>query len=276
MELVEGLVSGGEVADGQTVAVLRSLRSQHLLEELRAERTALEARRALVEAGGPPEAVTAAEQAVRVAEAELASGQAELARLRVLESKGLASSADLEVAELETQVLKLKVELAQAAVGVARSPAQPEALAELDALITGVDTGIAELATLLGEERVASPIAGVAEVGVGASELRVAQLDPVYLEVPVPAASRQRVGPGAAVLFVTTAHPGSVFEGEVAEAATTTSALQGEAVYWVSVALANPDRALAPGMVGTAVVASGGEGFAPFTRLRRRLGGRWL
>jgi len=276
MVLEPGLVSGGEVASGQTVAVLRSLRSEQLLDQLRAERASIEARRALVVAGGPPEAVAAAERAVAVAEAELASGQAELERLRQLETRGLVSRADVEVVELGNQVRSLQVEAARAGVDVARSPAQPEAVAELDALIAAVDAGIAEMATLLGQERVACPIAGVAEVVAGSSGLKVTALDPVYLEVPIPAARRQQVRPGSAALFTTAALPGVVFDGEVVEVAATTSTLQGQAVCWASVALPNPDRRLASGMLGTAVVAIRGDRFGPATRLRRRLGGRWL
>jgi len=276
MELEPWLENGAQINRGQTVAVVRSLRNQRVLNELRAQRVALEAQRSLLVAGGPPEAVVAAERNVEVAQAELETALAELVRLRLLEAKGLASSADLEVAELESQVGLLEVELARAAVAVARRPARPEALRELDARIASVDGGIEELATLLGEERVTCPIKGVAEVGAGGSQLKVYELDPAYLEVPLPAGKRHKVQVGTAVLFTTVACPNVVFEGEVVDLANSMDTLQGQAVIWVSVSVANPDGLLSSGMAGTALVSVRGDRFGPATSLRRRLGGRWL
>ena len=106
--------------------------------------------------------------------------------------------------------------------------------------------------------------------------LQVVALDPVYLEVPIPAGQRHRVEVGSAVLFATAVLPSSVFQGEVVELASRTGTLKGHAVVWASVAVENPDRLLASGMVGTALVAIRGDRFGPATELRRRLGGRWL
>jgi hypothetical protein len=272
MELLEGITTGAEISQGQAVAALRSVHNRRQLEGLRAQRAALEARRALLVAGGPPEAVSQAVRGVELARAAREAERADLDRVRLLAEQGLVSAADLEVAELRDEVHRLEVEVARAAVEVARSPGQPEALAELDAQIAAVDVSIEELAQLLQEETVISPIDGVAELGVGTTELRVHRLDSVYLAMPIPEASRSQVRVGAPALFVTTAAPGKAFRGELVQLASSGSTVQGQPVFWASAEISNPEALLRPGTAGVAEVELGNRRWRLLRSFRRWLG----
>jgi hypothetical protein len=251
VRLAPELATGTPVSAGQVVATVRSLHNGSRVAELDGQRDALIARRDLLSAGGRPAEVAAAEQQVRVARAEHATTRAELERLRRLDAAGLVSAADLEVAELEDEVQSLRVALAEAEVEVARAPAQPAALDEVDAQITALDAGMAELDRLLDVERVTSPIDGVAAVGTAAADLEVLELDPVYLHIPLPAEVGLRVPPGTEVAFSTSAAPGESFSGRIEEVATAAGTSQGRSVLWASAAVANPDGRLRKGMTGT-------------------------
>jgi len=276
MRLAPELSTGMRVAAGQPVATVSSLHTQRRLSELRSQRAALAAQRALLVAGGPPEVVEAALRGVDLAEAQRASGQAELARTRVLAAKGLASAGELEIAELQDEVDRLAVALAQARVGVARGPVRPESLAELDARLAAVDAGIDELGRLAEEEQVLCPIDGLAEVGGVGAELRVHQLDMVYLDILIPVDARSRVQVEAEVLFATSAVPRTTFRGVLVELAGSAAPGQGRPVFWASARIDNPGHRLRCGMIGTAYLPDGGKSLGSLAAFRRRLLTEWI
>jgi len=269
------LATGTRVSAGQTVAAISSLHTGRRLAELRAQRAALAAQRDLLAAGGLPEAVEQALRGVELAEAERTTGQADLERLRQLAVQGLTSAGELEVAELEDEVRRLRVVLARAGVEVARVPARAEALAAFDAQLAELDAGIAELARLLEEEQVLCPVDGIAEVGVGGAVVRVDQLEPVYLDIPIPVDARHRVREGAAVLFTTGAVNRTTFRGVLVEMATNADAAQGRPVFWASASIDNPDLLLRRGMTGTVLIPLDGEEFSAVARFRRKLSSPW-
>jgi len=244
------LASGTRVEAGQPVATFRSLHTSRRLADLQAQRAALVAQRNLLIAGGSTEEVAQAQQGVAIAQAQRRAGQAELIRLRQLAEEGLTSRAELEVAELEDEVRRLRVSLAAAAVNVARVPVRAEALDAFDAQLVGVDAGIEELAHLLEEEQVLCPVAGIAEVGSDGVAVRVDQLDPVYLDIPIPLAATQRVSPGARIYFITPAITGTTFAGRIVELAAHMSLSQGRPVVWASARINNPGLLLRRGMTG--------------------------
>ena len=259
MTVEPGLATGSLVSAGQPVAVVRSLHSQEQLRMLLSQRGAFAARRALLVEGGAPEAVRAAELAQEVAEAELAAERVRLEQVRLLTAAELLANAELEVAVAEEAVQQRRVALARAGVEVARNPARASALDEVDSGIAALDAVIAELERLCREEKMRSPIEGVLELGAQGAELRVSALDPVYLQLPIPVSFRARVAPGAPALFVTTAARGRVFRGRVVEIAESAATAQGRQVFWTSVEVANGDRALRAGMIGSALVPLDGR-----------------
>jgi len=268
LRLEPQVVTGARVASGQTVAALRSLHNREQLAAFEAQRSALAARRALLVAGGTSAEVQAAERQVAVAEAEQAADRAGLERMRLLAERGLVSAVDLEVAQLQDEVHRHQVAAATAGVEVARRAAQPEALADLDAQLDALAATIAELERLRGEEAVVCPIDGVVELGGIESELEVHTLDPVYLDLPVPAAYRPRLREGGQVFFTAADAPDSVFVGTLVAVATSAATLQGRPVMWASAELANPDLVLRRGMTGSALIPLDGGQLGLFARAR--------
>ncbi len=122
---------------GQRLAVVRSLRNEHRLQQLQAERDALLARRALLAAGGVPAEVEAAKARVAVARAEREAALAELERARALAAAGLISDLEFDALVSEEKVCRLEVESSLAEVEVALDAARPEAMTTADAEIIG-------------------------------------------------------------------------------------------------------------------------------------------
>lgn len=276
IRLADGLGTGDAVAADQVLALLHSVQASRGLEELRAERARLESERALLAAGGTVQEVREAESRIRLAEALRESGRPDLERLRALAGSGVAPQAELQTAELLDQVRRLEIDLARAQLDVARGGARDEALAAIDAEIRAVDAEIAQLEDLIAGERVASPVAGVLELGgdplwpgVGPL-LRVYDLTTVYLRVPIPEADRFLVTVGDVVRFEPAALPGTTVSGTLVEIGGDAAPLAGRQVFWASVEVANADGRLRPGMSGTAHLDV--QGWAPLTRLRQWMG----
>ncbi len=251
-----------EVAAGQVLATLSLPRSERALAELRAAREALLAQRALLGAGAREAEVEQARRGLELARARLDRAEAVTRRLEALPPEGAVSEAERQDAELKRAERARAVDLAAAALIAARSPARPEAISEIDARLAAIDAGIAELEARLAEARIESPIAGVVDRGGGEPGvlLRVYELDPVYLHVPVDAAHYHRLRVGDPVRFVTASSPDREFRGELVAARAGASLLGGRSVVWVSVRVPNPRGLLRPGMIGEVELSPGAPG----------------
>jgi multidrug resistance efflux pump len=172
-------------------------------------------------------------------------------------------------------VRRLRVDLANAGVEVARVPVRAEILSSFDAQIAEVDARIDEVARLLDEEQVLCPVDGVVDIGTGLEVVRVDQLQPVYLDIPIPVNARHRIREGAEVLFTTGAVNRTTFRGVLVEVATNDDAAQGRPVFWASASVDNPDLLLRRGMTGTVLIALDGEDFSAVARFRRKLLDPW-
>ncbi len=250
LTLAPGLATGQRVAAGETLGRLRAPRAERRLAEARAVRDALQARRDLLAAGARDADVAVTQTALRVARAEHQAWQPEVARLRTLVASGAVSQAELQTAELRSEVLAAQVALASAEVEAARSPARPEALHEVDAEIDAVEAALIEAEELAGE-LLTSPIDGVLELGGAAWLLRIYDLDTVYLRIPVPEHHRNRLRLGAPVRFSTRSADRQLFLGEVVDLSVDAGSLPtGTRVFWASAEIDNEAMMLRSGMTG--------------------------
>jgi len=252
LELAQGLLTGDIVQEGQVLAAIHSPRLQSGFDQIRAERDALVAERALLAAGSRPEEIEEARRAVELARTIRDGERLELEKTRTLAQQGAISNLDLETAELQDRIRGLEIDLADAQLAVARSSARPEALSSLDAEIAAVNSRVDEIQALLDANTITSPIQGILEVGGNRVVLRVYNLDRVFLRVPIPESERLAVEKGAEVAFVTDSSPDRVFEGKVVDLGEDASTLNGLQVFWVSVEIDNPDHVLRSGMTGVA------------------------
>jgi len=259
LELDPAIVTGAEIEVGQRLAAIHSLRNEQRLQQLQAERDALLAQRALLEAGGLPAEVEAAKTRVAVARAERAVASSNLERARALAEAGLISDLEFDVLESEEQVCRLEVESSLAEVEVARDAARPEAISRVDAEIAALEANIAELIRLVDERVVLSPIAGMVRLGADDCEVEVHSVDTVYLAIPVPGEKRALVEPGTAVRFVGDGADGPVLEGEIVAIGTEIAVIDGQAMVWVSAEIDNHPFSLTPGMTGVAEILANRE-----------------
>ncbi len=253
LTLSDSLRSGQRIEAGTRLASLHSPLNERRLAELEAERADLEAERALLAAGDTVEAVQLAKVEERLAEAERQQLVPELERSRALAEQGVVSQAVLDEVELQDRVRALRIEVARAMTRAATASARPEALTRIEAQISAVDAQIAEVTRTLTADLVTCPIDGLLEVGGNKVVLRVYDLDPAYLRIPVPEAMRSRIAVGREVRFVTTA-AGEVFEGTVVDLSEDASDLNGIRVFWASAEVGNPDGTLRSGVTGSVVV----------------------
>jgi len=252
------IVTGAKIEAGQRLAVIRSLRNEHRLQQLQAERDALLAQRALLAAGGVPAEIDAAKTRVAVARAEHEAALIELERARALSAAGLISDLEFDALESEEKVCRLEVESSLAEVEVALDAARPESITTADAEISALEANISELKSLADERIVLSPITGVARIGAEDSEIQIHSVDTVYLAILIPGSKRALAEPGTAVRFVGDGVGGPVIEGEIVSIGTEIAVVNGQAMVWVSAEIDNHPRSLTPGMTGVAEILADG------------------
>lgn len=258
VQLADQLRSGDRVEQGQPLMLLHSVEARQGLRRLAAEREALQARRELLTAGARPEEIAEAERRVRVARAQRAQGLPELDRTRDLHGAGAVATADLQQAELLDEVRRLEVALAEASLGVARSSARPEALAEIDAQVQAIDAEMAALEDRLSQSALAAPIAGMAVLG-GSPEtlLSVYDLHEVYLRFPIPEEQIEQVRVGDHVRFDSPGAGGRIHEGTVARIASVPTIIRGRVSFLATARVDNPELVLRAGMTGQVQVFPG-------------------
>jgi len=259
LELDPAIITGAEVGIGQPLAAVHSLRNEQRLQQLQAERDALLAQRALLEAGGLPAEVEAAKAQVAVARAEHEAALIELERAKALTEAGLISDLEFDVVVSAEEVCRLEVESSIAEVEVARDAARPEAISGVNAEIVALEASIAELGRLVDERAVLSPIDGLVRLGAEDCEVEIHAVDTVYLAIPVPGEKRALVQPGLMVRFVGDDVGGPALEGEIVAVDTEIAVVNGSAIVWASAEIDNQPRRLTPGMTGVAEILAGGE-----------------
>lgn len=256
LELAPGLVGGATVKAGQPLASLRSTLLEEQTRTLVAERDLVAARKALLEAGPRPETVEAARKAVAVARALAEGARPELDRAQKLVSQGAGSATELELAALNARVNSLQAELAAAQLAEVGAAARPEELAALDAELAAVEARIAYNQARIDQNQLVSPIDGVLQLGQvteltgDTTVLRVDDVDPLILRIPVPQHDRAHMAVGQRLRFESRGLPDDTREVEVIGISQEATPLNGQQVFWVAAKLDNPDGSVQPGISG--------------------------
>ena len=240
--------SGARVNAGDPIATIDSERNRRVLDELESERNALQARLDLVLEGGRSETIAAASKQVEVARAQLAAAQRELTRFEAMENTAAVAGVEADTARALVQIRERELALALAQVSEARLPPRAAEVAELEAMLAGVDSRLVEARQRQAASTVISPVTGIVGPGDIDELLEVTADGDRYVRVPVPQADVERVHVGDNVEFEQgeTASPGRVID-----IATQAQPLGAQSVFWVAVLL-DPGAAVAPGATGTA------------------------
>jgi multidrug resistance efflux pump len=208
----------------------------------------------VLESGGRPGIVAAAEADVEVAEAALNEAKAQEALVKGLVDQGASGAWELQTASLAVAVAEAQVAAAQASVGAAiNQPHGTEVVAAQDRLLA------AEARMELADARAAattlrSPIAGKASRPGGSVLVTVQDPSVSLVQVAVPEALRARIEPGAAADFRPT-QGGSPVAAQVLSVSDAAVAGPSGPVIWTLARLENP---LPFGSTGLLRIATGG------------------
>lgn len=251
------LVTGARVNEGEALGTLDSSYVSGERARIAAEREALAAQLALLEAGARPEELQQARASVAVAEARAAGLKPMAERERSLRASGAGSVEQVELAESAAAVAARELELARAGLKLIDAPARAEEIASITASLKALDASLAAMDQVAGEQQLTTPIAGVLELG-GSLEpdgepvvLRVHDLDTMYVRVRLPPEGRGDLGMGDQLRFHSAAAEGEFLAEVVEIAASAAVDINGSAWFW-AVARLQDGAGLLPGYPGTA------------------------
>lgn len=254
VELAPGAAAGRHVEAGAALVEVRAPGAISGAAAARAERDAAAADLAVLESGGRPGIVAAAEADVEVAEAALNEARAQEVLVAGLVEQGAAGAWELQTASLAVAVAEAQVAAARASVGAAiNQPHSTEVVAARDRVLA------AEARMELADARAAattlrSPIAGKAFRPGGSVLVTVKDPSVALVQVAVPEALRSRVGPGASADFRPT-QGGDAVPAQVLSVGETAVAGPSGPVVWTLARLENP---LPFGSTGILRIVAGG------------------
>lgn len=249
---VEVLVdSGAVVSTGEPLARVDSQLLDRVIGELDAERAGLEARLELLQDGGRPEAIAAAQKRVDVRRAELESAKLLADRMNRAGATAV-SQAQIDTANAAVAVAERQLALAQAWVIEARQPARPGEISDLNAQLASVDSRLLEARRRQAASVVTAPSDGRAGMPRPGELLAINGLGPHVVRVPVPQGERERIAVGASVSFVP--EQADPVPGHVVDIATEAMPMGDQAVFWVAVQL---EADAIPGTTGRALFTEG-------------------
>jgi HlyD family secretion protein len=214
----------------------------------------------------------AARAALAQAKAQQQGAAAYLNALLAMRRNPLPQQAELHRAEGEAAVAAAQVEAARAKLAELRAGPTEASVAMAEAQVQQAAAAVAQIDVLLDQRTLTAPISGIVstrsahagEVAVaGRPLLTITDLATVTLIIYVPADQVGTIVPGQTVAVTVDAYPDRTFSGAVVSIASEaeftprdvqTSAVNVSLVFAVKVTIANPDRALKPGMPADAIL----------------------
>lgn len=240
LALVDGIASGAHVEQGQLVAVLRSPRANEAVDALAAERDLVAAEKALLEAGGRPETVAAAQQQVAVARAALDEARQDSERLADLARQGAVGAWLAQEAALRLSVREAELSLAQAQLEESRLPPRAEEAEALSARLNAAETRLEAARSRAERQQLTAPFSGVISLPGGEVALVVRADGPRLARIALPETERSGIVAGSELSFAPTANPGQAVGGHVLSVGDAARPLGGRTVVWVVGELDDP------------------------------------
>ncbi len=250
--LTDGLTTGTKLAAGAEVARLESDLNRQTLDQLRPQLEEAEANLRAASTGQRAEVVALARSEVASAEAERDHLAAEYRRNQILWNQGLVSSATYEAAEALYRQAEADLEAARNNLRVAEVGEKAEIVEASQANRDILRQMIADADSRLDANRIRCPIAGEVVTLQGDSALvRVAALDTLFAVAPVPPSRVGTLAPGQSALVVPLGTSPRALGGQVVQVDGQASTVMGKSLYWVTVAVPNPERLPVAGVRGT-------------------------
>lgn len=286
---ISGRVAAVLVEEGARVSagtpLLRLDTSDLLAQQAQAEASVAAARAQLqkVLTGARPQERQQSTDAVNQAHATLASAQASLQlaqanleRMRSLQTQGAVSQQDLDSTETQARVAQAQVALAQAAydsavqnAALVRIGSREEDILQARAQLAQAQAGLALVQVQLRDSTISAPFAGTitqrsVEPGETVSSASapstsplfvLSQVDDVYVEFVVPAQHRSELQPDQDAVMAVDGLPEQTFQGRIAEIRP--AADMASRTFGVKVRVPNPKGILRPGMFARGAIVVG-------------------
>lgn len=283
---LSGRVAAVLVEEGQRVsagtALLRLDSSDLVAQEAQAQASAAAARARLASVvtwPRPEERQQSADQmhqaqaALRSAQAQLDLAQANVQRMRSLQTQGAVSKQDLDAAETQARVAQAQVAQAQAAYDSARQNqkisqvgSRPEDIQQARAQLAQAEAALAMVRVQLRDSTIYAPFAGtitqrsvepgeVVSSQSGSPLFVLSQIDDVYVELAVPEEHRAKIRPAEEALMQIDGLPGQTFRGRVEDIRPAANVASRS--FGVKVRVPNPDGVLRPGMFARGAIVVG-------------------
>jgi HlyD family secretion protein len=286
---ISGRVAAVLVEEGARVAVgtplLQLDTSDLLAQQAQAQANVAAARAQLqkVLTGARPQerqqsadAVNQAHAALISAQASLKLAQANLERMRSLQSQGAVSQQDLDSAETQASVAQAQVAQAQAAydstvqnAALVRIGSRDEDIQQARAQLAQAQAGLALVQVQLHDSTLSAPFSGTitqrsVEPGETVSSMSapsnnplfiLSQVDDVYVEFIVPAQHRSELQPGQEAVMEVDGLPGQRVQGRIQEIRPAAEA--ASRTFGVKVRVPNPKGTLRPGMFARGAIITG-------------------
>lgn len=151
---------GQRVAEGEVLARMETADSEIAVRDAEAKLGQAEADLANLKRGRRPEEIAVIEATLAAAQAQMRDAQRTLDRRKDLASRGVASPAELDVAQTAVDVTKAKVGELSANLVVAKLPARQEEIASAQKRVEQATAALANARWRLGERTLRAPASG--------------------------------------------------------------------------------------------------------------------
>lgn len=151
---------GLRVAEGDVVARLETADAEIAVRDAEARLGQTEADLANLQRGRRPEEIAVIEASFSAAQAQLRDAQRTLDRRKDLASRGVASQAELDMAQTALDVAKAKLGELSANLAVAKLPARPEEIVAAQKRVEQATAALANARWRLGERILRAPASG--------------------------------------------------------------------------------------------------------------------
>jgi multidrug efflux pump subunit AcrA (membrane-fusion protein) len=247
---------GDRVTAGQVMARIADAEFQARVARAVAEREALQAQWAEMQAGAVPEEIAQAENQVQHSQAEMANAEGVLERAKAMVARGLQPTQELENATRRVTQAQAMYNTAQKRLQLLRTGARTEERQALQARLRAAEAAQRLAMTELQNTVVTAPMEGIVShryVDPGAYMtttkmpiVTLVAMETLKVRVPISERDIGQIRPGLKTRLQVDAYPDETFTGSVRRLSPTIdpASRSGE----VEISLANADLRLKPGM----------------------------
>jgi hypothetical protein len=252
-----GVVAGGYLQTGDTVAAIYSSETEERLIELKGELAAMRASLAAGIKGEKESTIRECEANLLHAKERAANQQLILERQKALYQRKMITQEEYEIVESENRLLALEIEIAAAQLETARTGLKPEQVDLLKTQVTALTDQIEVLEQRIASFSIISPLSGkISHVYYVDTLLIVSDISTYVALVPIQIADAPYVYPGQDVQLTINGHKGPI-AGHMASIDPQTHLVSGQQACIGTVMIESCATELSLGMISRCAINCG-------------------